>query len=122
RRQFQVHPRAGPADVDTVVGVTAAAGRAPLGLVGVFSKYPEGGLIADLATVPHGVDGAVLGPHRGRHHAAQRVLSFLGNHVDNAVYRVSAPDCGARTAYHLDAVNILEHRVLHVPIHTRIER
>src|SRR5207245_7652643 len=49
-------------------------------------------------------------------------LRGLGDNVDHAVDGIRAPQGGPGTADDFDAVHILEHDVLHVPVHTREKR
>jgi hypothetical protein len=44
------------------------------------------------------------------------------DHVDHAVHRVGAPDGAAGTANHFDAFNVLEQRLLHLPVDAAEER
>src|SRR5438270_217035 len=44
-----------------------------------------------------------------------RVPGAFGDDVDDAVHRVRAPDGAARTANHLDAIDVFEHHVVESP-------
>ena len=44
---------------------------------------------------------------------------MLGDDVDHPVHGVGAPQRRAGAANHLDPLHVLQHRVLHVPIHPR---
>ena len=51
----------------------------------------------------------------GAQQGALSVAAVPGYHIDNAVDGIRAPESRARSADHLDPVDILEHDVLHVP-------
>src|SRR5208282_4878404 len=51
-----------------------------------------------------------------RHQSSLRVRSLLRDDVDDPVYRVRAPHRSARSANHLDPVDVLQRHVLRVPI------
>src|SRR6185437_16118073 len=51
-----------------------------------------------------------------------RVLGAFRDDVDNAVYGIGPPDGASGTGDHLDTVDILNHHVLHVPVHAAEER
>ena len=51
-----------------------------------------------------------------------RVLAIPADDVDDAVHGVGSPQRRTRPANHFNPVNVLQHRVLHVPKHTREQR
>src|SRR5581483_2743309 len=66
---------------------------------------------ADLAgEAIHGAAG------RHVHQTALGIASLLRDDVDDAVDRIRTPDCAARAADNLDAIDVREHDVLHVPV------
>ena len=52
-----------------------------------------------------------------RNQSTLGILAVLGNDVDDSIYRVRSPDRASRATDHLDAVNVLDQRVLRFPIH-----
>jgi len=53
---------------------------------------------------------------------AARLGGAARDHVDHAVHRIGAPQRGAGTADHLDAIDVVEQRVLRIPEHAGEER
>src|SRR5262249_42841278 len=51
-----------------------------------------------------------------------RVASALGDDVDDSVYSIRPPDDAAWTGDHLDSLDVLDHHVLHIPVHAAKER
>src|SRR5690606_8517641 len=56
------------------------------------------------------------------HESALRIASLSSDNIDNSVDGVLSPRNGARSADDLDAIDVAEHDVLHVPKDTREER
>lgn len=83
---------------------------------------PVGERLVDLAAVAEAREPALLDTRAGRGVDALRVLRAPGDDVDHPVHRVGAVDRAARAADHLDAVDVLEERVLHLPVRAGEER
>ena len=60
-------------------------------------------------------EALLVGADHGRQQRPLRGGHALGDDVHHAVHRVRAPDAGTGAADHLDAVDVLEHRVLRIP-------
>src|SRR5262249_62002064 len=58
----------------------------------------------------------------GRHVRAVGLAGVSGDDVDDPIDGIGTPNRAARAADDLGAVDIVDHHVLHVPIHTRKER
>ena len=52
---------------------------------------------------------------------APGIRSRLGDDVDHPVHRIGAPGGGARSADHLDALDILQHQILGLPDHPGVK-
>src|ERR1043165_715069 len=67
-------------------------------------------------------EGTLLGSTARRGQAPLGVFRSLANDVDDSIHGVGAPDRAPRTANHLDAVNVIEKHILHVPAHAADQR
>jgi hypothetical protein len=88
----------------------------------VLGVGPGADVLGDLESVAGAAEGTLLRARASDEVDAQRVLGTLGDDVDDAVDGIGAPEGAARAADHLDAVDILEERVLHVPEDAGMER
>ena len=79
-------------------------------------------ILADPVAVAGTRESLLLVSIPRRDESALCVLRVLGNDVDHAVHRVGAPHGRARTADHLDTLDIFEHRVLKLPVDSGEER
>src|SRR4029079_7122307 len=77
--------------------------------------------VAGTAAVPH-CKAAAIGAGGGAHEQSARVRCPQSDDVDDNVDGIGAPDRGARTADHFDAIDIFEHEVFGIPQHTREQR
>jgi len=81
---------------------------------------PVTGVLAELAAVTRS-PGAFLVARAQTHEAALGVLRAARDDVDDTVHRVRAPQRATGPTDHLDALDVLEHHVLHSQ-KTRIQR
>ena len=76
------------------------------------------GTILDFSAILYRAKALYLGPATARHQAALRVCRAFCNNVDHAIHRIGAPYCPSRPVNNLDALNVLERHVHHVPINS----
>jgi hypothetical protein len=86
----------------------------------VFGVHAQRG-IADRGSVPER-RARLQAPAARREQRALRIRSRARDDVDDAVDGIRTPECGARTADHLDALDVLQHHHLLVPEDTREQR
>ena len=98
-----------------VVGIGAAVRQLVAGMVVVGEVEAARGGVADPPTVPAAGGQPLLGAGAEADQGAVGVLGLPGDDVDHAVDRVGAPHGGARSADHLDPLDVLDESVLLVP-------
>ena len=89
--------------------------------VGVLAEHPKETRLAELTAVARR-RAALFRADSPTDQRAQRVARVPGRDVDDAVDRVRAPQARARTANHLDALDVLQQIVLHVPLDSGKQR
>ena len=87
-----------------------------------LAVHAIGDVLAVAAAIAEIRKTLLLVPATRRRQDALRVSGILGDDVDDAVDRVRPPDCAARPADHLDAVDVIHDRVLHFPVRAGQER
>src|SRR5438552_2516735 len=102
------------------VGHCVTVGRNAVVVAKALGVKTRAGVFAEAAAVAQ-CDAALLGPGIRARQRAQRVVGRARDDVDDAVDRVRAPQRAARAAHNLDAIDVLEHHVLHVPKHAGVQ-
>ena len=51
-----------------------------------------------------------------------RIFCTLGDDVDHAIHGIRAPDGSSRAANHFNAIDVLKHHILRIPIHAGEKR
>ena len=98
-------------------GVVLGAARIEAGVtVEPLAVAPIVEVLADAPPVADAAEGALLGAAASGREAALRLSRALRDDVDHAVDGVGAPERAARAADDLDAVDVLEERVLDLPV------
>src|SRR5580700_2894310 len=70
----------------------------------------------EFSAVLHGSESFCLGATTGGYQATLGLCCALRNNVDHAIHCICAPHCPARTADHLDLLDVLQRHVHRVPI------
>src|SRR5207245_6147776 len=78
--------------------------------------------VADLASITDAAGAAFFRSRTCAHNRRLRIFGLLADDVDYAIYCVSSPQRGAGAPDHLDPIDILEHNVLNIPVHTGKQR
>src|SRR2546425_358713 len=78
--------------------------------------------VADLTSITDAARAAFFRPRTCGHDGRLRVFGLLADDVDYAIYCISSPQCSARAPDHFDPIDILEHHILNIPVHTGKQR
>ncbi len=104
-----------PAVVVVAVGVKLRAAIESLEIRAIVQR-------AGLTAVPNAAEGLIFRAAAGRDEQALGVRGALGDDVDDSVHGIGAPQRSARTANHLDVIDVIEQRVLRFPVRASEQR
>ncbi len=87
-----------------------------------FPVKPVAEIVAHAAPIARAHETLFHIPAARRHQRPLRIFRALRDHVDHAVHRVRTPNRAPRSSDYLDPVDVLHHRVLHVPVRSVEQR
>ena len=120
-RSVPVDAESGAFHVPAVVGI-ASVGQHLIVAVEIPGIDAVVGIRPHAAPIAKAAKALLLGAAAACQQQPLGIPGRPGDNVDHAIDRVGAPKCRARTADHLDPINVLEQGVLHVPVRPGEER